>query len=800
MLSGSFCAITVLSGTALILAGGSPQTPASASNVRAHDTGTSFVTTARAQETTPESDYILDLGGVQFDPLTGLPAPPLLPAEWLGVQDDVPDMHIVQFAGPIQASWLEQLEAAGVQVVQYIHPYAYIVWGQSDAVDAAAAQVQAGAVRWVGEFSPAFRVLPQWRNLPGNPIDVRVMIYRGAEVASVIDEIIALGKAQAGEVQPGEADVQGGAGGPPQAGQDHGPVFSTGRYAIDDIFEIASFSMPGSLFQQASRIPGVYSIQPLPLDGGLRGEMTNRINLVGTNSTVTPGYAAWLTSAGINGAGVIIANVDGGVNNTHPDLVGRFVPCVGTSCGGGSDAHGTHTAAVMAGTGASGVTANGGFRRGQGVAPGANLIEQMYSPTFQQAGGMLTLMTTSSANGALVSGNSWGPAGSPLGYDSDTRQCDVGVRDARPTIAGNQSLTYVLSIMNGNGGTSSQGTPDEGKNLFTIGSTKAQNTGSGSQITQINHISSNSGHGPCLDGRKIPHMVAPGCFVDSAVTGSGYSLMCGTSMASPHVSGAAALFIQKYRSLFSNADPSPAMVKAAFLGNAFDLAGNLDADNGTLGHPFDSKQGWGRLNVAGVVNPPANTVRYFDNPQLLNNTGEQWTTALTPVNPALPMRIMLVWTDAPGHGLGGSTPAWNNNLNLEVSTGSNTYKGNVFAANGFSVAGGAFDTKNNTEGAFLPAGAGPVTIRVIAQNITSNGVPNVGDSTDQDFALVAYNAALPVLCLADVDNSGGVDVDDLVAIILAWGPCAACPADVDDSGTVDVDDLVAVILAWGDCP
>jgi hypothetical protein len=200
------------------------------------------------------------------------------------------------------------------------------------------------------------------------------------------------------------------------------------------------------------------------------------------------------------------------------------------------------------------------------------------------------------------------------------------------------------------------------------------------------------------------------------------------------------------------------------------------------------------------VNPPANTVRYFDNPQLLNNTGEQWTTALTPVNPALPMRIMLVWTDAPGHGLGGSTPAWNNNLNLEVSTGSNTYKGNVFAANGFSVAGGAFDTKNNTEGAFLPAGAGPVTIRVIAQNITSNGVPNVGDSTDQDFALVAYNAALPVLCLADVDNSGGVDVDDLVAIILAWGPCAACPADVDDSGTVDVDDLVAVILAWGDCP
>ena len=39
--------------------------------------------------------------------------------------------------------------------------------------------------------------------------------------------------------------------------------------------------------------------------------------------------------------------------------------------------------------------------------------------------------------------------------------------------AGNQSLTYVLSIDNGFGGTSTQGTPDEGKYLFAVGSTKS---------------------------------------------------------------------------------------------------------------------------------------------------------------------------------------------------------------------------------------------------------------------------------------------------------------------------------------
>jgi hypothetical protein len=59
-------------------------------------------------------------------------------------------------------------------------------------------------------------------------------------------------------------------------------------------------------------------------------------------------------------------------------------------------------------------------------------------------------------------------------------------------------------------------------------------------------------------------------------------------------------------------------------------------------------------------------------------------------------------------------------------------------------------------------------------------------------------------CYADIDDSGVVDVDDLIAVILAWGciaPPDTCPADVASlpcgNGTVDVDDLVAVILGWG---
>jgi hypothetical protein len=61
----------------------------------------------------------------------------------------------------------------------------------------------------------------------------------------------------------------------------------------------------------------------------------------------------------------------------------------------------------------------------------------------------------------------------------------------------------------------------------------------------------------------------------------------------------------------------------------------------------------------------------------------------------------------------------------------------------------------------------------------------------------------PSPCAADLSPPGGngtVNVDDLLAVINAWGPCTGCAADVNLDGDVDVDDLLAVIGAWGSCP
>ena len=650
--------------------------------------------------------YALTLGGQTFDPLL---SPPHLSPEGQAIPDPgQPGLHLVQFHGPTKSAWLDALQAGGLEIVQYIHPFTYIVWGESAAL---ASQARRDFVRWTGDYLPAYALQPQGRSLDGETSHVHILVFPKAGLPQTIQAVQALGGSILGA--------------------------SSG---MDPSFDLLACLLPADQVESAAALPGVYAIQPVTTDGGNRGEMSNQVNTnnIDSSNRAISGYLDWLDQIGLSGQGVIIANVDSGFDQNHPDLVNRVLPCSGTTCGNETaSSHGTHTAGIMVGDAASGTLDSFGFLRGLGMAPGANLVEQLYSPTYTDEGGMLSLMAQSYRNGAVISGNSWGPSASPLGYDADTRWVDIGVRDADPDTPGDQPLSYVLSTMNGYGGTSTLGTPDEAKNTLTVGSTIMQ-YGDGRQNLNINNLSNNTAHGPALDGRHIPHLVAPGCYVDSTnYPGSGYLLRCGTSMASPHVSGTAALFFEMYRHRFG-VDPSPALVKAAFLPVAHDLAGYLDANGAVMGHPFDSKQGWGRLNADAVLNFPGE-VHYFDQEVVFNETGQTWSQDISLTSPVPSLKIMLAWTDAPGHGLGGATPAWVNDLDLSIEIGGQTYYGNNFGPDGFSVPGGTPDWMNNTEGIFLGAlPEGTYTLTITAANISGDGLPSVEGGTDQDFALVIY--------------------------------------------------------------
>jgi len=54
-------------------------------------------------------------------------------------------------------------------------------------------------------------------------------------------------------------------------------------------------------------------------------------------------------------------------------------------------------------------------------------------------------------------------------------------------------------------------------------------------------------------------------------------------------------------------------------------------------------------------------------------------------------------------------------------------------------------------------------------------------------------------CEGDLNADGDVNVNDLLVLIAAWGPCDGCDADLNTDGVVNVNDLLVLIAAWGPC-
>jgi serine protease AprX len=102
--------------------------------------------------------------------------------------------------------------------------------------------------------------------------------------------------------------------------------------------------------------------------------------------------------------------------------------------------------------------------------------------------------------------------------------------------------------------------PGNADSVITVGSTHRY-------MPHSYGVSYFSSRGPTGDGRTKPDLVAPGERIDSCVPGGDYDTMDGTSMAAPHVSGAAALLIGRYRELIGQ----PKRVKEILVKSATDL-------------------------------------------------------------------------------------------------------------------------------------------------------------------------------------------------------------------------------------
>src|SRR5438093_6271351 len=150
------------------------------------------------------------------------------------------------------------------------------------------------------------------------------------------------------------------------------------------------------------------------------------------------------------------------------------------------------------------------------------------------------------------------------------------VRDADELADGDQP--YILEFSAGNAGPGSQtvGSPAVGKNVIATGAAENNRFDFFIYSEGQEAMADFSSRGPCEDGRIKPDVVAPGTWIASLRSPQGldtfawlgidedYLYAGGTSQASAHVAGAAAVFVQYYRETYTGT-PSPALVKAALI-------------------------------------------------------------------------------------------------------------------------------------------------------------------------------------------------------------------------------------------
>ncbi|WP_330466607.1 S8 family peptidase [Micromonospora zamorensis] len=281
---------------------------------------------------------------------------------------------------------------------------------------------------------------------------------------------------------------------------------------------------------------------------------------------------AW--KAGWTGRGTTVAVLDTGADFTHPDLVGRVADRADFTAEGGDavdhNGHGTHVASTIAGTGA----AARGQRRG--VAPDAKLV---IGKVLDDHG--------SGADSGIIAGMEWAANRADVinmslgGSDPDDGNDPLSL--AVDGLSRSTGALFVIAAGNSGGAISS---PGSAASALTVGA-----------VDRNDKLADFSSRGPLVTSNVAkPELVAPGVDIVAArAAGTNlqdpidryYEAISGTSMASPHVAGAAALLAQRHP------DWTGTQLKAALVGAADPLSG-VDA----------YAVGAGRLNAARALGGP----------------------------------------------------------------------------------------------------------------------------------------------------------------------------------------------------
>ena len=640
-------------------------------------------------------------------------------------------LFLVQFEAPPTAATRAELRNLGVELVRFVPDLAYIARFRNTPADTVRAHP---AVRWVGAYRPDHKIHP------------RLAAAAVAQAAANGELLVVLQLVpQASFVEVGQVRAQ-------LLGVEHESrlrqgIFLRARVSASKLAALSQSAVV--LWLELAPRHHVVDEAAAKLVGGDDGQVAT--------PTITQ-------QQGFAGQGVTVCVADtgldtGNTNTMHPDVRGRvsgFLFYGNVTDGSDGYGHGSHCAGIVAGNAATGETdPDSGALYGLGVASATELlIQRIFDAEANEVSPFpsdATLTRDAVRHGAQVGSNSWGSDVNGE-YDTDAAQFDELVRDADPGTPGDQP--YILEFSAGNAGSAAQtmDSPATGKNVLATGASENV-TGTlaatyGLYADGPDTMADFSSRGPCEDGRIKPDVVAPGSWISSIASSAApnlasvawstidgyYVYMGGTSMSGPQAAGAAAVFVQYWKSLHTNALPSPALVKAALINSA----NELDQSNGGPGSIPNFDEGWGRITLTNLIitNVAAapRAFQFVDQTAALTN-GQVYTYHVFVRSANESFKATLAYTDVPGFA--GAIPALVNNLDLEVVAPDGTlYRGNQFSAGESVPNPPSPDTLNNVEAVHLGQPLpGDYLVRVRATSIVEDALLAT-TVIDQDFALV----------------------------------------------------------------
>lgn len=300
-----------------------------------------------------------------------------------------------------------------------------------------------------------------------------------------------------------------------------------GRYKAVNVM---TAEIPAGLLDTVAAHPAIAEILPA---------ITLRTQL----ATSVPGLGApafW--NAGFTGSGQAVAVIDSGIAPTHPAFAGKTVVAqvfltygaLNTQCFGDDPSspvdqlgHGTHV------NGIAGSQGSVGFENYKGVAPGASLYSLKAAYRGSGACGGSGLADSRDIQAAI----DWMLQNSParivnMSLGSPEATDDDSLSRYMDTIADSYGVLFAMAA--GNGTNCRVHSPGHAYNVLSVANYQ----------TRGGTIYSTCG-GPNVIGRYKPDLAAPGTGIVSTAwnweTGSDYLTLTGTSMASPHIAGSAAL-------------------------------------------------------------------------------------------------------------------------------------------------------------------------------------------------------------------------------------------------------------------